>query len=54
MRGAADPDAAEAEFDAGERVALVPEDRALVVPAVAVGVFEDDDAVAVFDALKSG
>ena len=41
----ADPDAAEAQLDAGEVGPLVAEDRAAVEPAVAVGVLEDQDAV---------
>ena len=40
------PDAAEADLDAGQYLALVPEDGALVEPAVVVGVFENDDAIA--------
>jgi hypothetical protein len=48
VRGAGDPDAAVAVLYPGQRVALVPEDRALVVAAVAVGVFKDHHAVAVF------
>ena len=40
------PDAAEAQLDAGEHLHVVGEDRAPVEPAVAVGVFEDQDAIA--------
>ena len=45
VRRGADPDAAEADLDAGEVGPLVPEDGPLVEPAVAVGVLEDQDAV---------
>ena len=46
LRRAEQPDAAEAELDAGEPLHVVGEDRAPVEPAVAVGVLEDQDAVA--------
>ena len=46
MRGRADPDAAEADLDPADQVELVGEDLARVEPAVAVGVLEDQDAVA--------
>jgi hypothetical protein len=49
-----DPGAAVADFDAGEVAALVPEDLAFVVFAVAVLVFEDDDAVAQLVSQRSG
>ena len=45
MRGRADPDAAEADFQAADQVQAVGEDLARVEPAVAVGVLEDQDAV---------
>ena len=45
VRRRADPDAAEAQLDAGEVGPLVVEDRPAVEPAVAVGVLEDQDAV---------
>ncbi len=45
-RRAQQPDAAEAELDAGEHLHVVGEDRATVEPAVAVGVLEDQDAIA--------
>lgn len=41
-----DPDAVEAEFDTGEALELIGEDRAAVGEAVVIGVFEDDDAIA--------
>ena len=41
----ADPDAAEAQLDAGEVGPFIVEDRPAVEPAVAVGVLEDQDAV---------
>ena len=44
--GVEDPGAAVAVFDGGEVGAVFPEDFAFVVFAVAVGVFEDEDAVA--------
>ena len=46
LRRAHQPDAAEAELDAREHLDVVGEDGALVEPAVAVGVLEDQDAVA--------
>src|SRR5205823_7920070 len=46
--GRAEPDAAEADFDAGKVDAVVEEHGLLVELAVAVGVFEDHDAVAAF------
>ena len=46
LRGRADPDAAEADLEAADEVQLVGEDLARVEPAVAVGVLEDQDAVA--------
>ena len=45
-RRAQQPDAAESQLDAGEHLHLVGEDRPPVEPAVAVGVFKDQDAVA--------
>ncbi len=45
VRRRARPDAAEAVVDAGEVLDVVGEDGAFVVHAVAVGVFEDDDAI---------
>jgi hypothetical protein len=42
VRRRADPNPAEADFDAADEVELLREDRALVVLPVAVGVFEDD------------
>ena len=53
VRRRAEPDAAEAELDAGEVHAVVEEDGLLVERAVAVGVFEDDDAVAALAVLAS-
>ena len=44
--GAKSVDAAIADFDAREPHTLVPKDGALVEPAVLVGVFEDEDAIA--------
>ena len=46
IRRAEREDAAEAEFDAGEKLRAVPEDGAFVEAAVVVGVLENDDAVA--------
>ena len=46
--GRAEPDTAEADFDAGEVHAIVEEQSLLLELAVAVGVFEDHDAVAAF------
>ena len=46
IRGGADPDAAEADFQAADEVQAFHEDGAFVEMAVAVGVLEDDDAVA--------
>ncbi len=40
------PDAAKTDFDAGQFLALVPKDGVLIGPAVVIGVFENDDAVA--------
>ncbi len=45
VRGAAGPDAAVADLDAGQVVGLVPEDGTLVKGAVAVGILENEDAV---------
>ena len=45
VRGRADPDAAEADFEAADEVQAFHEDGALVELAVAVGVLEDQDAV---------
>ena len=45
MRGRADPDAAEADFQAADQVEVVGKDLARVEPAVAVGVFEDENAI---------
>ena len=45
VRAGAEVDAAEAEFDAREVDAVVENDGFLVECAVAVGVFEDDDAI---------
>jgi hypothetical protein len=46
VRRGAQPDAAEPDGDAGQVRPLVPEDGPLVEVAVAVGVLEDQDAVA--------
>ena len=46
VRRRADPDAAEADLDAADEVQALDEDGALVELAVAVGVLEDQDAVA--------
>ena len=46
IRRRADPDAAEADLQAADQVQALHEDRALVERAVAVGVLEDQDAVA--------
>ena len=48
VRGRADPHAAEADFQAADEVQPFDEDGPLVERAVAVGVFEDQDAVAAF------
>ena len=48
VRGGADPDAAEADFQAADEVQAFVEDGPLVERAVEVGVFEDEDAVAAF------
>ena len=53
VRRGAEPDAAEAEFDAGEVGAVVEEYGFLVERAVAVGVFENDDAVVPFAVRRS-
>ena len=45
VRGGTDPEAAEAELHAGNQVHVFEEHRALVGLVVAVGVFEDEDAV---------
>ena len=45
MRGRADPDAAEADFHAADEIQVVGEDLTRVEPAVAVGVFKDENAV---------
>ncbi len=42
----ADPDAAEADLEAADQVQVVGEDLAGIEAAVAVGVFEDQDAIA--------
>ena len=46
VRRRADPDAAEADFDAADEIQVLDEDRAPVERAVAVGVLEDQDAIA--------
>ncbi|MGC4005923.1 MAG: hypothetical protein QM811_23510 [Pirellulales bacterium] len=46
MSGAADPDAAVPDLKAGQVVAAIPEDLAFVMDAVAVGVFENGEAIA--------
>ena len=45
MRGRADPDAAETDFQAAHQIEVVGEDLTRVEPAVVVGVLEDEDAV---------
>ena len=48
MRSRADPNAAEADFNAADEVQFLHEDRALVELAVAVGVLKDQDAILAF------
>ncbi len=48
LRQVQHPHAAEADLDAGGFAALIPEHGAAIVLAVAVGVFENDDAVLEF------
>jgi hypothetical protein len=49
LRWAEQPSAAHADLDAGQPFGLVVEHRALVVSAVTVGIFKDDNPVFVLD-----
>ena len=46
LRGRTDPDSAEADLEAADQVQVIGEDLAGIEAAVAVGVFEDEDAIA--------